>query len=462
MNSLLLTYYGDDFTGSTDALECLTRAGVRTALFTRPPTPEMLARHAGLQAIGVAGTTRSLPPEAMEKELTQAFTAFQELRPRHIHYKVCSTFDSSPRLGSIGCAIDVGRRTFGFPYVPLVVGAPSLGRYCAFGNLFAAAGVGHGGEIFRLDRHPSASCHPTTPMSESDLRLHLGQQTMAKLVLYDLLKYNLTAKEQRQQLNQLVAAGAEVVLFDVVNEQHLRAIGALLDEGGNSDAPRFSVGSSGVEMALCSQWASQGKLTPKKNWDFPGQASQVLIVSGSCSPVTKAQIEWAAKNGIAEVAIDTPAVAAELESHKSIDRSANEVIELLKSGKSVVAHTSKGCSDPRIAATDDVFAQESANGRSRARSSSQVLGAAMGRLVQQASSETSVRRVCVAGGDTSSFLAQEVGIESIEMLGPLALGAPLCSVRAPNSPVDGIEISFKGGQVGNQEFFGSLLAGSIQ
>ncbi|TWU27706.1 four-carbon acid sugar kinase family protein [Bythopirellula polymerisocia] len=462
MNDLLLTYYGDDFTGSTDALECLSRAGVRTALFTRPPTREMLARHSGLQAVGVAGTTRSLSPSAMEKELVHAFTALQELQPRHIHYKVCSTFDSAPEIGSIGCAIDVGRRVLGSPNVSLVVGAPSLGRYCAFGHLFATAGVNYGEEVFRLDRHPSASGHSKTPMTESDLRIHLGKQTKAKLALFDLLKFSLTAEQQRQELNQLVAAGAEVVLFDVVNDDQLKQIGALLDQSEGPESLRFAVGSSGVEMALCSQWASMGKLKPRDNWENPGKTSQVLIVSGSCSPVTKSQIEWAAKNGIVEVAIDTASVAADEGSHQSIQRSANEVVDLLKSGKSVVAHTSKGNSDPRIAATAEVLSKWSTNGGPSASCSSQVLGTAMGRLVRQALDETSVRRVCVAGGDTSSYLAQEIGIETLEMLCPFAPGSPICTAHAPNSPADRIEINFKGGQVGSEEFFGSLLAGTIQ
>ena len=62
MSKLLLTFYGDDFTGSTDALEQLTLAGIRTALFIIPPTPAQLKKFPGLQAIGVAGKTRSLAP----------------------------------------------------------------------------------------------------------------------------------------------------------------------------------------------------------------------------------------------------------------------------------------------------------------------------------------------------------------------------------------------------------------
>ena len=177
MNSLALAFYGDDFTGSTDALEWLARAGVKTVLFLDPPLPEMLARFPGLGAVGVAGLTRSLPPAAMRATLEPAFEALRALNPRHVHSKVCSTFDSSPAIGSIGCALETGAKVFGTPLVPILVAAPVLGRHCVFGNLFARMGIGSAGAIHRLDRHPAMSRHPVTPADESDLRLHLARQT---------------------------------------------------------------------------------------------------------------------------------------------------------------------------------------------------------------------------------------------------------------------------------------------
>src|SRR3954471_8256800 len=69
LSKLLLAFYGDDFTGSTDALEQLTLAGIRTALFIEAPSTAQLKQFPGLQAVGVAGMTRSLVPEAMEREL---------------------------------------------------------------------------------------------------------------------------------------------------------------------------------------------------------------------------------------------------------------------------------------------------------------------------------------------------------------------------------------------------------
>ncbi|HLZ53992.1 MAG TPA: four-carbon acid sugar kinase family protein, partial [Verrucomicrobiae bacterium] len=282
MNKLLLTFYGDDFTGSTDALEQLTLAGVRAVLFTEPPTPAQLKRFPKLQAVGVAGLTRSLPPAAMEKELRPAFKKLKALGARHVHYKVCSTFDSSPEVGSIGCAIDVGMEVFHPPFVPLLVAAPALGRYCVFGNLFARFGIGSDRAIYRLDRHPSASRHPVTPMTEADLRLHLAKQTKRKVALFDILKVTLPAKEARTALRQILTEKPDIVLFDALHPEHLGTIGGLIDSFASAKRPLFSVGSSGIEMALGAHWIKVGKLRRGvRSAQRADPTTQILIGSGS-------------------------------------------------------------------------------------------------------------------------------------------------------------------------------------
>ena len=139
MQDLLISFYGDDFTGSTDVMESLTFAGLRTVLFLDPPTDEQVAALGEVRSIGVAGRTRSMIPDLAEAELRPVFEAFRKLKTPMVHYKTCSTFDSSAEIGSIGRAIDVGSEIFNPVYVPLVVGAPLLRRYCAFGNLFASS-----------------------------------------------------------------------------------------------------------------------------------------------------------------------------------------------------------------------------------------------------------------------------------------------------------------------------------
>ena len=444
MNDLLFSYYADDFTGATDALECLCAAGVNTVLFNKPPTREMLARYQGVQAVGVAGSTRSMAPASMRKELSRVFPKLVELGAGHIHYKVCSTFDSSPELGSIGCAMEVGRETISPDYIPLVVGVPRLGRYCAFGNLFATTSIGRNRMVYRLDRHPSASNHPSTPMLESDLRAHLSHQTELCSSLLDLRTFELEPEDQLIELKRLLVEGAEVVVFDVVEDQHLERIGYLLESAKNNSLPLFSVGSSAIEYALVAHWLHSGtieRLTSEFECD---SVSQTLVVSGSRSPVTQSQIEWALRNGFQEVQLDTATIFAERGSAESLAKPIEELVNLLRTGTSTIVHASG----------------DQHSGSNQKSVQSEILSKSLGQITSSALAATSVTRVCLCGGDTSSIAAQELGIESIAMRAPLTPGAPLCEVSAPGLPADQKEFVFKGGQVGRQDFFGQLLEGT--
>ena len=113
MNAPILAFYGDDLTGSTDVLEALTLRGVRTVLFTAEPSPSLRARFADVVAIGLAGTSRSETPDWMDANLPGAFGYLAATGAPLCHYKVCSTFDSAPAIGSIGRALEIGRRVFG-------------------------------------------------------------------------------------------------------------------------------------------------------------------------------------------------------------------------------------------------------------------------------------------------------------------------------------------------------------
>ncbi len=434
---LLLAFYGDDFTGSTDALEFLSRAGARTVLFMEPPSAAQLERYPGLDAIGIAGMTRAMPPEEMEATLRPVFGMLAGLGVPHVHYKVCSTFDSSPSIGSIGKAIDVGAEVFGARFVPVLGGAPALGRYCLFGNLFARMGIGSGGRIYRLDRHPSMRKHPVTPADESDLRVHLSRQTSKAIGLLDILGLELSLEEQRAVLE-----GSEVTLIDVLYETQLTGIGELLDgyASGHAGLERdgagrtlFTVGSSAVEMALGGHWQTTGQLAPSAGWPVPGRAEPLLVASGSCSPVTAGQIAWAHGQGFAEIALDAAAVAG-------WGDAVSEALGYLAEGRSLILHTGHTPAGLAPAA---------------------LLGTGLGRLVNELIEKArGLRRLVIAGGDTSSYAARALGIEAVEMICPLIPGAPLCRVHAPGSPADGMEINLKGGQVGGEDYFGKLLEGN--
>jgi len=421
-----------------------------------------LRKFPGLQAAGVAGMTRSLTPEKMERELRPALKKLKALGAPHVHYKVCSTFDSSPRIGSIGRVINLGVEIFRSPFVPLLVAAPMLGRYTVFGNHFARFGIGSEGGIHRLDRHPSISHHPITPMAEADLRLHLAKQTKKKIALFDILKLALPEQEARAALqamladktNDVAAADVrrrtgkpEVILFDALYAEQLPRIGALIDGYASVKRPLFSVGSSGIEMALAAYWRQAGRVrsnvTPAQR---AGPASQFLVGSGSCSPVTQKQIAWALKNGFSEVALNVPALTSPKTRKREIERAAAAAAKYMRAGSSVIVHTTRTGSD-RL------------NSAKLKHNSAMILGTALGQVLREALAQHQVQRLCVAGGDTSSFAARALGIEALAMKAPLTPGAPLCPAFATGSPADGLEVVFKGGQVGPENYFGIVKRG---
>ena len=425
---ILLAFYGDDFTGSTDALEFICRAGAKAILFIEPPTAEQLASYPHLDAFGVAGISRSLAPAEMEQILMPAFQQLKATGARHVHYKVCSTFDSSATTGSIGKAIDCGAAVFHTTTIAVLGGMPALGRYCVFGNLFAKMGIGSGGDIFRLDRHPSMSKHPVTPADESDLRLHLGKQTIKKIGLIDIVQLDKNIDEW--------TAGTEVVLIDVLYEEQLLKIGEWMDQQAG-DQPLFSVGSSGIEMALGKYWNKSKQLTPVEKWQHPGKVNPLLVISGSCSPVTAAQIAYAISNGFEEVILDAIKICRDGIVEQAMIEQVNT---LLAQQKNVIVHTGEKQPDNL---------------------SSEKLGTALGQIAKAAAEQSLVKRIVIAGGDTSSYAARAMEIEAVEMITPLVSGAPLCKAISKNSKIHGLEVNFKGGQVGSVNYFESLRNGEL-
>lgn len=458
---ILLAYYGDDFTGSTDALEFLSRAGAKTVLFLENPTPELLSQFSDLDAIGVAGMSRSMVPSEMTSELDVAFASLKKLKPRHVHYKVCSTFDSSPEIGNIGTAIASGVKTFQNKYTPILGAAPNLGRYSAFGNLYARMGIGSQGAIYRLDRHPSMRNHPITPADESDLRLHLAKQTNQPMGLIDLLDLNKTISEIKEKLFNEITSGNKIVFFDAMYESQMGTIGEVIDETVSETTPLFSVGSSGIEKALGDFWSQKGRLKQRNDWEILSESNPMLVLSGSVSPVTASQINWAVANGFEEIAVAVEALENEALEARCIAEYQQQIANYLKEGKSVILYTSKGPEDARFQETKTFFEQKGWDEPMIRSQTAKRFGKILGQSARGALEQVPVKRLVIAGGDTSSYVARELGIKAVEMIAPVFTGAPMCRAYAPDSPVNLIEVNLKGGQVGDETYFGALQKGRI-
>ncbi len=425
-DKILYTFYGDDFTGSTDVLEQLGANGIPSVLFLAPPTAAQLRQFSAVRAFGIAGDSRSRSPAWMSEHLPKIFASLRGFGPPVVHYKVCSTFDSSAAIGSIGHAIEIGLDTFAPTFVPIVIGAPHLRRFVLDGQLFASAPDGN---VHRIDRHPMRD-HPVTPMREPDVRRHLAAQTHLPIgLIADESLHSL--ETAAAALDRQIAQGFRVVLFDTVDSAALSVIGRLLWRSAQQQ-PLFAAASSGLATALVAAWRAADLLMPPAPAVSVAPASPLLVVSGSCSATTARQIEWALDHGFHGIQIDPTELTAK-ESARYRQKIIDAALHPLESGHDVVLYT--------------------ALGRPTSASAGETLGAALGAIIRDILHRVPVNRIVLCGGDTSSHAAQQLGLSALTWSASLQPGAPLCRAHflKPNTPP--LELVLKGGQVGTDDFF---------
>jgi 3-oxoisoapionate kinase len=444
-NGTLLAFYGDDFTGSTDAMEVTALAGLKTVLFAGTPSEETLAEFADYPIIGIAGVARSKDPVWMEANLRPALAALAARHPRILQYKVCSTFDSSARIGSIGKAIDIGRDVLELDWSPCIVGAPQLGRWQIFSNLFAvAAGTAH-----RIDRHPTMSRHPVTPMHEADLRLHLSQQTNAPVGSIDIGEMQLGLAAPKV----LAARDANQVTFiDVADTQTQAIAGRLVWE--NSERSLFSASSSGLQYALVAHWREQGLLAAQPpEFASPPPVDRLLVLSGSCSPVTAAQIAAAEAAGFASIRLDVIATSDRKTAVAELTRVEEAMAEGFAKRRGVIVYAARTVDDPNFSRLKE-RAEQSGMTFDEAQDS---IGRALGSLAHACVSRFDLTRLVVAGGDTSGRVLEALPIHALELKYPLGRGAPICASHSHEDAFNRLELVLKGGQLGQASLFVDAL-----
>jgi uncharacterized protein YgbK (DUF1537 family) len=354
-----------------------------------------------------------------------------------VHYKICSTLDSSPRIGSIGTAIEIGRRQFGEAAVPVVTAAPQMRRYQAFGSLFASAAD----RVHRLDRHPVMARHPVTPMDEADVAEHLAKQTDLPTGCVDL--EDLASGHAEDKL----ASAPGIWTVDMVTPEHEAEVGRLLWD--RRSASRFVAGSQGVEYALVSFLRKAGLLHAQPPLPGLGRDDRFAVVSGSVSPTSAAQIAWARENGFETIRLDAEQLFEDpaAEEAKACARAKTAA----EAGRPPIVYSAEGPEDPmldsvRRAASGDM---DLANDR---------IGRALGRIMKCLIEDLDLTRVAVSGGDTSGRVCETLGIYALEAAAPTIPGAAIYRARAKGK-MDGLEIALKGGQMGSPDYFGWVRDG---
>ncbi|WP_243231728.1 four-carbon acid sugar kinase family protein [Microbacterium sp. CIAB417] len=406
----VVAFYGDDFTGSVDALLQFARRGWSGRLFTTLPDAEALRRAASeVDVVGVAGISRSLDPAAMDAELRPVLEAFADLDPRLVQYKACSTADSSPSVGSLGRVIEIGREVFGDRVVPMLFAQPDFGRYTLFGQHFAA----ERGTVYRLDRQPTMSQHPSTPMTEAELAVHIGRQTDAPIGAVSMLAYDDLARRLRE-------ATSTGIVLDALTDDHLEAVGRAL---GELPSPVFAIGSGGLSHGIAAAAPGDAPTIPEAT----ATRGPVLVVSGSRSAQTRRQADAAAAAGwlVRPWALD--------------GSSSPDVLEALRAGRGVVL-TSDDADAPGDRPILEAIADAAAS------------------LVREAVAAGATRRVIVCGGDTSSRVTRLLGVDALSIAANPWGNVVILRAHSGGSRIDGLELLLKGGQVGADSLFVDVAA----
>jgi uncharacterized protein YgbK (DUF1537 family) len=414
-----LGFVADDLTGASDVLAQAHRYGLRAALVIGDaPLP------ADVDVVGIAGPARSLGGAAFDDVVRRDLSRIAEVTSEVLLYKVCSTFDSSPTIGSIGRAIELLRERFGgHGPVPVVPAQPAFGRFTAFSDHYAT----FAGETHRLDRHPVMSRHPSTPMHEADLRRVLRDQFTGDaavgsihLPAYDTGAFAELWADRRCD-SDLVA-----FVVDAVGEHHMDEIARALRQPG-ATRPALVVGSGGIMAALARTASGRRPRAPG-----PQRASgAVLAVSASASAVTADQLEDAIRHGW----VDVPVADGLLHAHHDalLAELDERVSAALSAGNDVVVHATRGTSDPRYTASDPVDPAH--------------LGSLIGALAGRMATAGLTRDVAVFGGDTSSHALIAMGVRELQVSDQFVTAGPVCRTD-DDAAVAGCRLLLKGGQVG--------------
>ena len=127
----------------------------------------------------------------------------------------------------------------------------------------------------------------------------------------------------------------------------------------------------------------------------------------------------------------------------------------LAHGVSPLVYSAEGPDDLAVTGFD---AMAQAAGLDREEAARQI-GATLAEIMRQILDHSTVRRVVVAGGDSSGAVASHLGLNALTVASALAPGVPLCKAWSHDTRRDGLEIALKGGQLGAVSFYGNVRDG---
>lgn len=421
--AILLGSIADDYTGASDLANTLTRNGLRTVQTVGIPDPSLSLPD--VDAVVVSLKIRSVAAADAVAAATKAERWLRGRGAAHVLYKICSTFDSTD-VGNIGPVTEALSDAAGGGVVLVTPAFPETGRTVYLGHLFV------GGQP--LNESPLKE-HPLNPMHDASLVRVLARQSRGAVGLIDLPSIAAGPDTVRARLEALRAAGVRAAIADAVFERDLETLGAIALE------TPVSTGASGLGLGLARALVRSGRVpsgvtTTADAIRAVGGLS--AIVAGSCSRATLRQLE-VAERSMPVLRLDPEKLLAGAD---EIAAAISWAGDRVSAGPVVVAAS---------AAPETVSRLQAQYGRD-----------ASGHAIETATSiiaaelvARGVRRLVVAGGETSGAAVDRLAIPAF-LIGPeIAPGVPV--LRTVGNAQGDMLLALKSGNFGGDDFFAAAL-----
>lgn len=429
---MMLGVIADDHTGATDVASMLARSGLRTVQIIGVPRASAEIDLQEIDAVVVALKSRNIDPAEAITQSLDALRWLQQQGAQRFYFKYCSTFDSTAQ-GNIGPVTDALMLALKTHYTIACPAFPENQRTIFKGHLFV-------GDLLLSDsgmRH-----HPLTPMTDANLIRVLGAQTKCKVGLLSHTQVAQGVSSLRQVVDQRIASASsatpgEIDIADAVTNADLMSLGEAL-----ADLPLVTAG-SGLALGLAAAYIQRGLVTADAHAaQLPTTTAKAVVLSGSCSVASNAQVKHWINAGRAAMRIDPRRLVAN-------EPVAQQVLEWhVQQNETCLIYAT---SEP-----DEVASLQKEFGAS-------ALGEKIEHCMAHIASgliEQGVRRFVVAGGETSGAVVNALGVQSLKIGAAIDPGVPWTAgrVSAPLvSAPESILLALKSGNFGSEDFFSKAL-----
>ncbi len=417
---MLLGVIADDFTGASDIANTLARGhgegGLRTIQYLGVPQgPVGTDCDAGVISL----KTRSIPAEDAVRQSLQALAWLRKQGCRQYVFKYCSTFDSTPE-GNIGPVAEALARELGVSGVVACPAFPTMKRTVYMGHLF----VGD-----RLLNESGLQNHPLNPMTDPDIRRWLARQATEPVGLVSLAAIEKGAVTIRAALDEAAQRGERLVIADAVSDADLVEIGRAC-----AGAPLLT-GGSGIAIGLPENFIRRGEAKGDVAAGIAVTGAEAVL-AGSCSGATLEQIAVHTQRhpsrpvGVDDVMngrVGVPSLLAFIRDNE---------------GRAPLVYSS--------GSPDEVKTAQDKYGRHQVASAIEKLFSDLAK----ASVDSGVRRLVVAGGETSGAVVGALGLEALTIGPEIDPGVPVLYAQS-GAP---LALALKSGNFGAPDFFNKALA----